>query len=154
VAAVLSDIQRIERRIPVWVNQYADAGRTELDALRGEVKRAEERLTSLATERANLERQITQAAVTPAQLQNSIALAAQLREYIPTADYDAKRYVLDRLGIGCRLRRTQDGQTWADVTANLQGAVETTALQISLPATPGRCCDSRPAPRTPGGRSG
>lgn len=154
LAAVINETQRIERRIPVWVNQYADAGRTELDALRGEVRRAEERLTALATERADLERQIAQAAVTPAQLQDSTALAAQLREYIPNADYDAKRYVLDRLGIRCRLRRTEAGDVWADVTANLPGQVASTALQISLPATPGRCCDSRPAPRTPGGRSG
>lgn len=131
-----SDAERLERRIRVWVNQYADAGEIELEALRGEVKRASELLTGLKTQRERLESEIAQAAISPAQVQGTVALVSQLREYIPEADHDAKRYILERLGIQCRLRRTEDGQTWADVTANLPGAYEPTALQSSAPVRP------------------
>lgn len=120
---------RLERRIWVWVKQYADAGEIELEALRGEVKRAGEQLAAVKTERARVEAEIAQAAITPAQVGDAMTLAAQLRDYIPEADYDAKRYILERLGIRCRLRRTEAGEVLADVTANLPGQVVSTALQ-------------------------
>ena len=131
LAALAADAERLERRIRVWVNHYADAGDTELEALRAEVRAAGEQLAALKAQRARLEAEIAQAEITPAQVRDTVALVGQLRDYIPEADYEAKRYILERLGIQCRLRRTEDGQTWADVTANLPGAYEPTALQSS-----------------------
>jgi hypothetical protein len=132
----------------------ADADAGEIEPALREVKRAGEQMAAVKTERARVEAEIAQAAITPAQVGDAMTLAAQLRDYIPEADYDAKRYILERLGIRCRLRRTEAGDVLADVTANLPGQVVSTALQIFPQARPGQCCDSRPAPRTPGGRSG
>ena len=157
LAALDGEMDRYERRIRVWVGQYGDASDVELAELKAQVRRASDQMAALREERARLKADIDQATVSPQQFADIEAQARELREYLPSADYDAKRYVLDRLDVQGRLRRNEAGELVCEVSADALGPdfpIVSTALQISLPATPGRCCDSRPAPRTPGGRSG
>ncbi len=157
VKGIDAEIDRLERRIGDWVAQYADASEFELGALKSQVRRASDQMTAHRDERNRAKAEIARSAISPAQFSDVAAVADQLREYIPHADYEAKRYVLDRLDVQARLKRNEAGELICEASADALGSdlpIETTVLRIAPPARPGRCCDNPPAPRSPGGRSG
>lgn len=155
-AAVSAEVDRLERRITVWVNAYADAGADELHALKAQVKAASAQLAERRAERDRLQAEIHQAELSPARRADALRTIAALQAFIVDADADARRYIAERLDV--RVRLTRDGVTRAaDVSIGVLGAatsperfpVVSSSPRIALPATRARRCDTPLAPKNP-----
>jgi site-specific DNA recombinase len=154
-----AEADRLQHRIDVWTGEYPDATDAERQSLKTQVRQASSELEQVNARRERLAGEIGQGEVTERQRRGVIANAATIREKMRTATYATRRYLLDRFDMLVTMRRDETGQLWADMSCALGDepeavAIATTVLQTALQATPARCCDSQPAPRSQGGRSG
>jgi len=110
LARIEQDIERTRRAIGVWTVSYPDAsGDDELGELKANVKAASVRLDTLRRNRDELAAEIEQGGVSQSH-QREVLEGVQLwRDKLMRADYETKRYMLDRLHVACRLRRADDG---------------------------------------------
>lgn len=153
LARVEREIERERRAINVWTQAYVTASSDdELEDLKGNVKQAGARLASLRRDRDRLLGEIEQGSVSHLRQRELLEGVQVWREEIQNADEETRRYMLERLHVQSRLRR-DDAGLWVDVGLKLDddpegGYFATIDLQSAPPATPARCCDSRPAPRS------
>jgi site-specific DNA recombinase len=157
LATVAAEVERTHARINRNVSLYDDADDAELSALRDKVKAMAAQLKALQAERERLQAEVEQGAPSAALRADILAAAEIYAAIIPEADYAARRFILERFRVMCRLRRDDDGELHADISLRLNEseghnnlvAIATNSPRNAPPAKRARRCDTRPAPRTP-----
>ena len=126
-------IAKAEKKIKRLAAELGDANEAVLEAIRSELKSSGKQRDALASERDRLAAELDQLTITP-DLENQILeKAAKLRVSMPDADYETRRFFLDRLNFQAALRRDEEGNNWLDVSCGI--AVDGEALPIELPSS-------------------
>lgn len=94
-----------------------------------ELKQVSKKSNALKEEKARLEAQIQQEALSPEEIVLIKRTVAQLREELDEADFETKRFLLDRLNFQVTLRHTEEGRM-------LDASCELTAEPASLSIEP------------------
>ncbi|MCL4505859.1 MAG: recombinase family protein [Chloroflexi bacterium] len=147
-------IDRHTRRIRRWVGEYGDTTTDEeMAALKDQVRETGRLLDALKAERARLDADIQQAAVTDHERESLFQTVRVIRESLADAgdDFESRRYIVERLGLRCALRNGDAGLR-ADLSIGVESEpviLKPTVPRSALPATPARHCGTRPAPRSP-----
>ena len=86
---------------------------------------------SLADRQGSLTVEFEDLSLTTEQEAELFASIAKLRSGLPDADFETKRYSLDRLNVEAKLWRDEERRRWVDVTCSV--TVKSEALPIDLP---------------------
>jgi hypothetical protein len=101
-----------------------DDGDPALLALQADARRIGQQLSSWKREHDRLEADLSDKQMTEAEEQSFLADITALREGMQDADYETKRYYLQRMDVECQLRRDELQQRWLDVSCGLTGDVK------------------------------
>lgn len=106
----------------------ADASDVARASIRNQIKEKSRLLKSLTAERDRLEAELERLELTPEQEQRILAEAAAIRQGIREADFETKRFILDKLNFEAKYRRDDTGR-WLDASCAL--AVGPVSLQLN-----------------------
>ena len=87
---------------------------------------------SLADQQGSLNVEFDDLSLTTQQEAELFDSIVKLRSGLPDADFETKRYFLDRLNVEAKLWRDEERRRWVDVTCSV--TVKSEALPIDLPS--------------------
>lgn len=103
----------------------------------------------MRVERDRLQEEIRIGQGTVDQRAQLLARIPEIRAGLVDADFETRRYTLEQLALKVEIQKN-NGDYHAAVSCDIAvWSIVTTHPQIALPATPARCCDSPPAPKSP-----
>jgi hypothetical protein len=91
---------------------------TVIDAIKSEMRQQAKERDSLAGERLSLTAELSQVQISPELETEVLRIAAELREELGEADYETKRYLLDKLNFEA-VFQDQNGERWLDVKCGI-----------------------------------
>lgn len=120
-------IKRLAKTVADLSDDEENSNDEASEALSLEIKQAQKKLNALKEEHARLEAQIQQGMLTPEEIALIKQTAAELREELDQADFEAKRFLIDRLNLRATIRHTEEGRM-LDVSCEL--VIEPVSLPI------------------------
>lgn len=126
-------IVKTEQKVKRLVSVLGDADEMLVDTINAEIKIAQQQRQELTHEAEHLSSELAEDDLTPEQVERVKQIAAEIRQGLAEADFETKRYLLDRLNVMAQVR-TDDTGRWLDLTCGFNLKVED--LQITSQSNP------------------
>lgn len=124
-------IDKAERKIKRLASTIADTeDETALDVLKAEVKTTSRQKDALIAERERLQAELNQLELSPEGEEEIVRKAAELRAGMLDADFETKRYFLNRLDVQVQVQKNADGQKILDVTCTILHPNEPASIDL------------------------
>lgn len=116
------------RRLTAQFGNFVEDDDPALLALQADANRVAKQLAALKREREQLEADLSAKAMTEEEENQFLVDMARLKAGLTHPTYEIKRYVFQRMGLGCTLRRDAQGLRWLDVECTLTGARDSVVI--------------------------
>lgn len=125
-----TSIDQERGKIKKWVSLIAELGNEADTAIRNNIRASQAHIDTLTSELATMNAEIAQAELSAKQRELTINAVMQYAALIESADYETKRFILDRFGITIRLNNDLDRELIVSATSLL------VAESVPIAATP------------------